>query len=59
MVRYNAGKSGLTRARFEVVFNENGRIKTRLIMLPGTLAAGQSEADKALQIMRDEKLVVE
>jgi hypothetical protein len=56
-VTYNSGTSGLTRPRFEVEFNDNGQIKKRLIMLPGTLAGGQREADKAVQIMRDEKLL--
>lgn len=57
-VIYNSGTPGLTRPRFEVEFNENGQIKKRLIMLPGTLAGGQSEADKAVQIMRDAKLLL-
>ena len=56
-VTYNSGTSGLTRPRFEVEFNDNGQLKKRLIMLPGTLAGGQSEADKAVQIMRDERLL--
>jgi hypothetical protein len=56
-VIYNPGKPGLTRPRFEIKFVDNGQIKQRLIMLPGTLAGGQSEADKALQIMKDEKLL--
>jgi hypothetical protein len=56
-VTYNAGASGLTRPRFEVEFNEGGQLKKRLIMLPGTLAGGQNEAEKAVQIMRDEKLL--
>jgi hypothetical protein len=56
-VTYNAGTSGLTRPRFEIEFNENGKIKKRLIMLPGTLGGGQSEGDKAVQIMKDEKLL--
>lgn len=56
-VTYNSGTSGLTRPRLEVEFNDNGQIKKRLIMLPGTLTGGQSEADKAVQIMRDEKLL--
>jgi hypothetical protein len=56
-VTYNAGASGLTRPRFEVEFNEGGQLKKRLIMLPGTMAGGQTEAVKAVQIMRDEKLL--
>jgi hypothetical protein len=57
-VTYNPGIPGLTRARFEVTFNNsNGQIKKRLIMLPGTLAGSRNERDSALQIMREEKLV--
>jgi hypothetical protein len=56
-VTYNPGISGLTRSRFEVEFDDNGQIKKRLIMLPGTLRGGQSESNKAVQIMRDEKLI--
>lgn len=54
---YNSGTPGLSRPRFEVEFNDNGQLKKRLIMLPGTLAGGQSEADKAVQIMREEGLL--
>ena len=56
-VTYNAGTSGLTRPRFEIEFNDNGQIKKRLIMLPGTLGGGQSEGTKAVQIMKEEKLL--
>ncbi|NOT73582.1 MAG: phosphoribosylaminoimidazolesuccinocarboxamide synthase [Cyclobacteriaceae bacterium] len=56
-VTYNAGAAGLTRPRFEIEFNEGGQIKKRLIMLPGTIAGGQNEGEKAVQIMRDEKLM--
>lgn len=56
-VTYNAGTSGLSRPRFEVEFTDNGLIKKRLIMLPGTLTGGRNEADKAVQIMKDEKLL--
>jgi hypothetical protein len=49
---------GLTRSRFEVLFeDEQGRIKKRLIMLPGSLTNGQSETEKAIKIMKDEKLI--
>lgn len=57
-VTYNSGIPGLTRPRFEVEFNESGRLKKRLIILPGTLAGGQSEADKAVQILREKKLLI-
>ena len=49
---------GLTRSRFEVLFeDENGKIKKRLIMLPGSLTDGQNETEKAIKIMTDEKLI--
>jgi hypothetical protein len=48
---------GLTRSRFEVEFNENGKIKKRLILLPSSLTGGQDETTKAVQIMTDERLL--
>lgn len=49
---------GLTRSRFEVFFeNEHGKLKKRLIMLPGTLSDGQNETKKAIKIMVEEKLI--
>ena len=49
---------GLTRARFEVLFeNEQGKIKKRLIMLPGLLQGGPDETEKAIKIMTNEKLI--
>lgn len=49
---------GVTRSRFEVLFeDEQGKIKKRLIMLPGSLTGGQNETEKAIRIMTDEKLI--
>jgi hypothetical protein len=48
---------GLTRSRFEIFFKENGRVKRRLIMLPGSLSGGPNETAKALEIMKSEKLL--
>jgi len=49
---------GLTRSRFEVKFEQgNGKIKKRLIMLPGSMTGGQNETDKAIEIMTEEKLL--
>ena len=49
---------GLTRSRFEVLFeDENGKIKKRLIMLPGSLTDGQNETEKAIEIMTSEALI--
>lgn len=49
---------GLTRSGFEVLFeDEHGKIKKRLILLPGSLSDGQHETEKAVKIMSDEKLI--
>ena len=49
---------GVTRSRFEVYFeDENGKIKKRLIMLPGSMTDGQNETEKAIKIMLEEKLI--
>lgn len=57
-IRVNKGISGLTRARFEVLFiDENGKTKKRLIMLPGSFTGGHTETDIALRIMTEEKLL--
>ena len=49
---------GLTRSRFEVNFkDDNGKMKKRLIMLPGSMNNGQSETEKAIGIMTEEKLL--
>lgn len=51
------GKTGLTRSRFEILFDENGKVKKRIIMLPGALNDGQNETEKALKIMKEEKII--
>lgn len=57
-VRFKKAISGLTRSRFEVLFeDEQGKIKKRLIMLPGSLTDGQNETEKAIKIMKDEELI--
>lgn len=51
---------GLTRSRFEVLFeDDNGSIKKRLIMLPGSMSGGQKATEKAVKIMTEEKLLNE
>ena len=51
---------GLTRSRFEVLFeDDNGKIKKRLIMLPGSMTDGKNETEKAIRIMTEEKLLNE
>jgi hypothetical protein len=49
---------GITRARFEIMFeDENGKLKKRLILLPGSLSNGAIETTKALEIMKNEHLI--
>lgn len=56
-VKFVDAKYGATRSRFEVLFEDpNGEIKTRLILLPGSLNDGENETNKALEIMKSEKL---
>ncbi|WP_281239946.1 phosphoribosylaminoimidazolesuccinocarboxamide synthase [Flavobacterium praedii] len=51
-------KVGLTRSRFEILFeDENGKLKKRLIMLPGSLNDGTNETEKALTIMKSERIL--
>lgn len=57
-VKLKKAIKGLSRSRFEVLFeDEKGKIKKRLIMLPGTLTDGQNETEKAVKIMVEEKLL--
>jgi hypothetical protein len=57
-IKFFDAKAGLTRARFEVVFNDDKKkLKKRLIMLPGSLNDGKNETEKALQIMRSEGMI--
>ncbi len=57
-VKWKKAVKGLTRSRFEVLFeDENGKIKKRLIMLPGSMTDGQNETEKAVEIMRAEQLL--
>ena len=57
-VKFKKAIIGWTRSRFEVLFEDKqGKIKKRLIMLPGLLTDGQNETEKAIKIMTDEKLI--
>lgn len=57
-VRFKKAVKGLTRSRFEVMFeDESGKIKKRLIMLPGSMTDGQKETEKAVEILRLEQLL--
>ena len=50
--------SGATRAYITVVFEDGkGRIKKRLIMLPGSLSGGREEVKKAKAILAEEGLL--
>ena len=51
------GTTGLTRSRFVIAFNENGKVKKRIIMLPGSFNNGQEETELALNIMKEEKII--
>ncbi len=52
------GRTGVTRSRFEIMFeDENGKLKKRLILLPGSLNDGQNEAEKAVEIMKSERII--
>ena len=59
-VKFKKGIRFLTRSRFEVFFeNENGKIKKRLILLPGSLMdSQQTETNKALRIMEEHGVLV-
>lgn len=57
-VKFHDAKPGLTRAYFEVLFeNEEGKSKKRLIMLPGSLSDGKNETEKALEVMKSENII--
>jgi len=53
-VVFKKGIFGITKSRFEVLFkNENGKIRKRIIMLPGSLMASKESIQQAVQIMLD------
>ena len=56
-IKFKKGIKGLTRSRFEVIFEDNGKIKKRLIIFPGILAGGDKETKVALHIMEEENLL--
>ncbi|MCD7900317.1 MAG: hypothetical protein LUH22_10730 [Bacteroides sp.] len=57
-VEFRKSVPGVMRSHFVVLFeNEYGKIKKRLILLPGSLNNGQEETEKALKIMTEEKLI--
>ena len=56
---FKPAKPGLTRAYFEVIFTENNHLKKRLILLPGSLSSGSTEAAKALEVFTSQGLLVQ
>jgi len=57
-VIFKKGMTGISRSRFEILFkNENGKLKKRLIMLPGSLSSGDKHTVTALEIMKDAGLL--
>ena len=54
-IKFKRAIPGVARSYFVVFFaTDNGQIKRRLIMLPGSLTGGRMETAKALQIMTEE-----
>tara|TARA_R110002051_G_scaffold38993_8_gene82402 strand:+ start:1347 stop:1838 length:492 start_codon:yes stop_codon:yes gene_type:complete len=59
-IKFKKATFGITRSRFEILFEEeNGKIKKRLIMLPGSISNGEKETEKAIELMKEEKLINE
>lgn len=57
-VEFKKAIVGLTRSRFEILFEDNnGKPKKRLVLLPGSLSNGEEETQKALSIMKEEGLI--
>ncbi|MDG4717325.1 phosphoribosylaminoimidazolesuccinocarboxamide synthase [Winogradskyella marincola] len=57
-VEFKPANKFLTRSYFKVEFEQNnGKIKSRLIMLPGSLNDGTNETEKAVGIMKKAGLI--
>lgn len=57
-VSFKKAIPGLIRSHFIVYFeDENGKVKKRLIMLPGSMTGGKTETEKAMILMKEEKLI--
>ena len=52
-IHYKKGMPGLTRPRFIVHFEQSGKIRKRLIILPGTLGGGRAVAETAQNQLKD------
>lgn len=58
-IKFKKAFRGITRSRFEIMFeDDHGKLKKRLILLPGALSNGQNETEKAIKIMQEEQLLV-
>jgi len=58
-VVFKNGIKGLTRARFEIFFYDTtGKLKKRLVLLPGSLSGGKTTTEKAVKIMKEEGLIL-
>jgi len=57
-IKFIKGIEGITRSRFEVFFeDERGKVKRRMIMLPGSMTGGQAATESAIKIMTEENLI--
>ena len=56
-IEFKNAKTGISRAYFKINFIFNEKLKTRLIMLPGSMNNGKVETEKALKIMSDNGLI--
>jgi hypothetical protein len=59
-VHFISSAANMSLARFEVLFADgSGRVRKRLILLPGLAAGGAAETQKAVEIMRAENLLTQ
>jgi hypothetical protein len=57
-VVFSPARQNMTRAYFTVLYkNNNGAVKRRLIMLPGSLSGGADATEKALAIMTEKAYI--
>jgi hypothetical protein len=57
-VRFHKAITGITRAYFEVYFKDDkGKVKKRMILLPGSIASDPNEIENAVSIMQEEGLL--
>lgn len=58
LIKFKKAAPGLTRSYFEIYFKDDkGRLKRRLLLLPGSLSGGKTGTEEALRVMQEEKLV--